>query len=187
MSIMQYYASMGTLELGNIVFRISSAIRKSLPVYFYTVIDPLPRVRIMRHHMRYSMKTLAFGNRIWTTILYNAEYYTSRLIHVYTEQQLMEIYGLVLLSWRLPLSINFIAGRMEAVMQLILMLLFIFWYYLHIYRSGGALSFSSGTSLPGRRSAGSDMYLIRDSSRMGIHCFTWEYNTHNSACFISWY
>ena len=48
-----------------------------------------------------------------------------------------------------------------------------------IFRSGGDFSFSSGTSLPGRRSTGADMYHhYGDKSQMGVHCFPWEYNPH---------
>ena len=54
-------------------------------------------------------------------------------------------------------------------------------------RSGGGLSLTSGSSLPGRRSAGTDMYLIRCCSPMGVHYLSWEYHPHNSAYHISWH
>ena len=64
------------------------------------------------------------------------------------------------------------------------------WFKKHVIsvcRSGWALSLISGSSLPGRRSAWADMYLIRDRPQMGIYCFSWEYVWHNSTYHIRWH
>ena len=51
-----------------------------------------------------------------------------------------------------------------------------------VYRIGGALSFTSGTSLPTRRSTRADMLHYRNISQMGGHCYdTRDYDHQNNA------
>ena len=50
-------------------------------------------------------------------------------------------------------------------------------------RSGGDLSFTCGSSLPGRRSVGADVQQYRNVSQMGAHCNdTSDYDLHRNSC-----
>ena len=90
---------------------------------------------------------------------------------------IMNIFSLLVLT-----SINSATGgKLQCIIILIIVIV------AKSCRIGGALSFTSGPSLPGRRSTGTDMqHYIRDRSPVGVHCSPWEYELHNRACIINW-
>ena len=80
----------------------------------------------------------------------------------------MKICRLVLLlAWLLSSSTDFVKGRRLQLMPFFMLLS----HVAIVYRIGGALSFTSGTSLPTRRSTRADVLYYRNISQMGGHYY----------------